>query len=153
MKTTNLFAAVAASLLSASAALAGDAGISITDAYARSSNPKVGAAFMQISNGAGQDDRLIAAQSDIAARVELHTHEEQDGVMRMVHVEEGFAIPANGMAHLKRGGQHVMLMGLAEPLAQGDTVTVTLTFEQAGDVTIDIPVDNERQPAAGAHGS
>jgi copper(I)-binding protein len=68
----------------------------------------------------------------------------------MMHVEEGFAVPAGGMHMLARGGDHVMLMGLNQSLAHGDVVSVTLTFEQAGDVTVDIPVDLERKPDHGA---
>jgi hypothetical protein len=47
---------------------------------------------------------------------------------------------------------HVMFLGLNRPLTQGDEVEVTLTFEQAGEVTVTIPVDNERMPAGMGHG-
>jgi copper(I)-binding protein len=46
-----------------------------------------------------------------------------------------------------------MFMGLSKPLSQGDLIDVTLTFEKAGEVTLQIPVDNDRAPAHGAgHG-
>lgn len=125
--------------------------ITIEDAYARSASPmaKSGAAFMMIKNS-GEADRLIAASSDAAARTELHTHlEGENGVMRMVHVEEGFELPADGMIAMQRGGKHVMLMGLNAPMEQGATVTVTLTFENAGDVVVEVPVDLERQDHGG----
>lgn len=125
--------------------------ITIEDAYARASSPmaKSGAAFMMIHNS-GEADRLIAASSDAAARTELHTHlDDGNGVMRMVHVEEGFELPADGMIAMERGGKHVMLMGLTAPMEQGASVTVTLTFEKAGDMVVEIPVDLERQD----HGS
>lgn len=128
-------------------------GLMIKDAYARSSgkSAKAGAAFMQIMNHSDQDDRLVSVASDVAKRVELHTHKDNgEGVMRMIHVEEGFAIPAGGMHALKRGGDHVMFMGLTRPLEQGDTVSVTLTFEKAGEMVVEIPVDLERK-AADAH--
>lgn len=128
--------------------------IMIHDAYARVSSPaaKSGAAFMEIINHGGTDDRLIGVNSEIAARTELHTHiEAENGVMQMRHVEDGFEIPAGGSHLLARGGDHVMLMGLSEGLSHGDRVTVTLTFEQAGEMTIDIPVDLERQPDHGGH--
>jgi len=64
--------------------------------------------------------------------------------MRMVEVEEGFAVPAGGMHALKRGGDHVMFMGLTRPMEQGDTVNVTLIFEKAGRIEVEIPVDLER---------
>ena len=128
--------------------------IEIHDPYARAAtaNAKTGAAFMVIHNHGGAPDRLISASSDIAARVELHTHEEDaNGVMKMIHVEEGFELPTDGEIAMKRGGAHVMFMGLNGPLEHGDTVSVTLTFETAGDVVIDVPVDLERQDHGG-HG-
>lgn len=122
-------------------------GITISDAYARVSGPsaKSGAAFMIIENAAAADDRLIAATSEVAAKVELHTHtEDAAGVMQMVHVPEGFVIPAQGQHALARGGDHVMLMGLTGPLAQGDSFKLTLTFKNAGAITLDVPVDLTR---------
>jgi copper(I)-binding protein len=126
-------------------ALAGD--ITVTDAYARAASPsaKAGAAFMVIENTGTSEDRLVSAASEVAQRVELHTHKDMgDGVMRMVHVEEGFAIPPGGSHVLQRGGDHVMFMGLTQSLIQGETVEVVLTFENAGDVTLQVPVDLER---------
>lgn len=132
-------------------AFAGDAAISIKDAYARS-GAMSGAAFFTIMNTSDTDDRLIAASSDAAPRVELHTHiEDENGVMKMRRVEDGFAVPAGGMHALARGGDHVMFMGLEQPLPEGETISVTLTFEKAGDVVVEIPVDNDRKPKAG-HG-
>ena len=124
--------------------------ITITDPYARAAGKmaKAGAAFMSIENSGDAADRLISASSDIAKRVELHTHKDMgDGVMKMVEVEEGFEIPAGGAHMLKRGGDHVMFMGLNGAMIHGDTVTVTLTFEKAGDMVIEIPVDLERKDA------
>lgn len=129
--------------------------IRIDDAYARSASPaaKSGAAFMMIHNE-GEADRLIAASTEAAARAELHTHLEENGLMRMVHVEEGFELPENGMIAMQRGGKHVMLMGLTAPMVQGETVAITLTFEKAGDIVIEVPVDLERQDhGAMQHGS
>lgn len=148
-------AAIAALLILPSAAMSGDAKFMIEDAYARASSPaaKAGAAFMQIMNMSGEDDRLIGAQTDASKVTQLHTHKDTgDGVMQMLHVEEGFEIPAGETLMLARGGKHVMLMGLNDPLENGETVSITLTFEKAGDITIDVPVDLDRKPEAGAHG-
>jgi len=146
---TTLFAAAAALSL-AMPAFAGD--IMVKDAYARTSTAmsKSGAAFMMLVNQGTEDDRLVSASSDVAKRVELHTHKEDaNGVMQMLEVEEGFPVPAGGMHALARGGDHVMFMGLNRSLAQGDIVTVTLTFEKAGAMTVEIPVDLERKPMGG----
>lgn len=119
--------------------------IEIHDQYARSSNAMAGAAFMMIYNYGDTDDRLLSVTSDAAARVELHTHtEDENGVMRMGEVEAGFVLPAGGELLMKRGGDHVMFMGLSDPFNQGDIVTITLVFENAGEVVVEIPVDQDR---------
>ncbi|SDD09104.1 copper chaperone PCu(A)C [Ruegeria marina] len=143
--------AAAASLSLATAALAGD--IIIDDAYARSAgaHAKAGAAFMVIHNSGDTDDRLMDVRSDVSARVELHTHKINDqGVAQMMHVPEGFVIPAGGMHALARGGDHVMFMGIKAPFEQGAMVPLTLLFEKAGEIEIEVPVDLERQD--GGHG-
>ncbi|MCG7573472.1 copper chaperone PCu(A)C [Phaeobacter sp. CNT1-3] len=127
-------------------------GIMVKDAYARSATPmaKTGAAFMMIMNHSGSDDRLIDARADVAKRVELHTHKDNgEGVMQMLHVKEGFAIADGEMLSLERGGHHVMFMGLTEPFTQDKMVPVTLVFEKAGEVVVEIPVDLNRK---GGHG-
>ncbi len=153
-RTNPLFAATAAFCLALTGlphtAGAEGAGIMVEDAYARtaSSMSKSGAAFMVLHNHGTEPDRLVSAQSDIAVRVELHTHKDLgDGVMQMIEVEEGFPIPAGGTYVLERGGDHVMFMGLTGPMEQDQEIEVTLRFEQAGDLVVTIPVDNERMPA------
>lgn len=150
LKST-LFAGFAA-LSFATAAFGGD--IMIDDPYARASgmSAKAGAAFFTIHNHGAEADRLVAATSEISKVTELHTHRDMgDGIMKMVHVEEGFEVPAQGSHSLARGGDHVMFMGLNAPMTQGDVVSVTLTFEKAGDIVVEIPVDLERTDAM-AHG-
>ena len=147
MTLIRFFSAGAAALvLSASALFAGD--IMVKDPYVRSSTPSsiTGAAFLTLVNHSDTDDRLIAARTDVAKRAEHHTHKEDaNGVMKMLHVEDGFELPAEGEIAMKRGGKHVMLMGLTNSLNQGDTISVTLEFEKAGDVVVNVPVDLERQ--------
>ncbi len=155
MKLTSFFGA-AALALTAIPAFAQD--IMVHDSYARAASPSAmaGAAFMQIMNHGDTDDRLIDVRSDVAKRTELHTHMEgENGVMQMRQVEGGFAIPAGETHMLARGGDHVMFMGLNQSLNHGDSVTVTLVFENAGEVEVQIPVDLERQPEHGAmsHGA
>ena len=115
--------------------------LTVTDAYARAAAVPGGAsaAYMTIATS-GDADRLVSAASPAAMRVELHTHEvDAQGVARMRQVP---AIPVAGdaPAMLKPGGLHVMLMGLTAPLAEGDSIELTLTFEHAGAVTMTVPV-------------
>jgi copper(I)-binding protein len=147
-----LVAAATAALLSFPA-FAHD-GVRITDAYARSMGGigASGAIFFLMENHAMEDDRLIGAASDVAQKVELHTHKAgADGVMQMMHVPEGFPIAAMESHALERGGDHVMLMGLTRDLKDGDIISLTLTFERSGDQVIEVPVDNARKPGAMAH--
>jgi len=149
LKTT-LYGVLTAATLATSAL----AEIQVQDPYARSSNIMAGAAFMVIQNTGDTDDRLISVTSDAAKRVELHTHiEDADGLMQMIHVEDGFVLPASGEIALKRGSDHIMFMGLNAPFEQDDIITITLTFEQAGEVTVEIPVDQDRVPTAMDHSS
>ena len=145
----------AASLAIATPALA-DGTITIADPYAISAMPtaKTGATFMMITNTGGADDRLVSVSGDIAERIETHTHEAgADGMMKMIHVEDGFVIPAGGSLMLQRGAEHIMMLGLTRPLVQDETFTLTLTFEIAGDVVVEIPVDLNERPGAGmGHG-
>ncbi|MEM1374930.1 MAG: copper chaperone PCu(A)C [Pseudomonadota bacterium] len=129
------------------AMMAGDAPM-IHDAYARAATPnaRAGAAFGVLMNPTDADDTLIAVRSDVAMRVELHTHvDDGNGVMQMREVEGGFAIPAGGEHTLRRGGDHIMFMGLTESFDQGKDIPVTLVFEQAGEVEAVITVDLERE--------
>jgi copper(I)-binding protein len=153
MKT--LIAAALTAGLTALAALAQDhqqpvihGPITITDAFARAAAAPGGAsaAYMTVTIAEGTD-RLVAADSPAAARVELHTHQmDANGVARMRQVP---AIPlaAGAPAVLEPGGLHVMLMGLTAALEEGASIDLTLTFESAGDVTLTVPV---RAVTAGA---
>ncbi len=126
--------------------------LTITAPWARASAgmARAGAAFMTIEN-VGPDDRLVAASADVSARIELHTHiMSADGVMQMREVEGGIEISANGETRLEPGGLHVMFMGLEAPFVEGTRFPLTLTFEQAGEVTVEVEV---LSPTAGAHGS
>lgn len=133
-------------------ALAQEATITVTDAYARAAtkNARAGAAFMELTNTSDTDARLIAAQTDVAKRVELHTHLMEDGVMKMREVEGGFVIPAGETIALARGGDHVMLMGLTQSFEQGDALDITLIFESGLELPLTMMIDNERKADHGA---
>jgi copper(I)-binding protein len=142
-----MLGAVTASLMSLP--VYGEGKIMIQDAYARASgmNAKAGAAFFEIVNHSGQDDRLIAARSEVAKRVEIHTHkEDENGVMKMLEVTEGLPVANGGVHVLKRGADHVMFMGLNQSFEDGEVVSVTLVFENAGEMSVEIPVDLSRKP-------
>ncbi len=143
---------IVAAVFAAAPAFAHDS-VHIENAYARTNGGigASGAVFMEITNHADVADRLISAASDVADKVELHTHKAgADGVMQMMAVPEGFPIDALMSHALARGGDHVMLMGLKQDLKDGDMVHLSLTFEHAGVVEVDVAIDNARKPAGEA---
>jgi len=128
--------------------------IEIGDAFLR---PPVmaggnGAAFFTIVNN-GPADRLISAAAPAARSVELHTHIRDGDVMRMRKVES-IAVPERGRAELKPGGDHVMLFGLdPAATAPGTRVPLTLTFDRAGPILVEVPVAALPTAASGRHGA
>lgn len=125
--------------------------IVIEHAYARSASPaaRSGAVFLVVHNTGPEADRLISAKTDAAQRTGLHTNIIEEGIAKMVTVPEGFEIAAGAVLYLQRGGHHVMLMGLNAPFVQGEELTLILAFEQAGEVTVTVPIDNEQMDMDG----
>jgi copper(I)-binding protein len=109
-----------------------------------------GGGFLVIRNTGAVADRLLSVSSPAAQRMELHTHIRDGDVMRMRPVAD-IPVPANGSVTLQPGGLHLMLIGLTQPLAVGQSVPVTLRFERAGEVTIQLAVQaaGARQPGHG----
>lgn len=130
---------------------AGESPLSIHEPYLRGSSGLSGAGFMLIENAGARDCQLIGVTTPAAGKAELHTHIDEDGMMKMVHVPEGFTVPAGGHFMLERGGPHVMLMDLAGPLEQGDEVPMRLDFGPCGALDLVVVVDNDRRPGDGGH--
>jgi len=107
------------------------AGLAISEPWVRAAATGNSAAYMLIRNGGTAADRLVKAESDVAAAVELHETKMEGGMMKMAPVE-GIAIPATGQVELKPGGLHIMLIGLKRELKAGESVKLTLHFEKAG---------------------
>lgn len=118
------------------------ASIAVQHAWARktAAGQSVGGGFMVITNRASAADRLLTGSSPVAAEVQLHTMSMDAGVMRMRQVEGGIAVPASGTLELKPGSYHIMFVGLKRQLRQGERFPVTLRFERAGNVTVQVSV-------------
>ncbi|MCW5752857.1 MAG: copper chaperone PCu(A)C [Alphaproteobacteria bacterium] len=108
-----------------------------------------GAGYLVIHNEGPAADRLVRAESGAARAVELHTHIRDGEIVRMRPVE-AIELPPGAAVRLAPGGQHLMFLGLARPFAAGEKVAVTLVFERAGRLEIELAVTALR-PAAG-HG-
>jgi periplasmic copper chaperone A len=142
-----LAAALAGALLLLLASCSGGGRIVVTDAMARPAPLEGGAggAFMTIRNETGQADRLSSAASPAAQSVELHETVDDNGVMRMVPQPDGWEVAPGERLALKPGGKHIMLLGLIRPLKAGDIIEVTLNFDKAGPVMIQVPVKEMTQ--------
>ncbi|THF67333.1 copper chaperone PCu(A)C [Pseudothauera nasutitermitis] len=119
----------------------GTATITADAPYVRQPPPSARAAgaFMTLRNTGQTALRLVAASTPAAGTAELHTHHEEDGMMKMRRVE-AIDIPAGGEAVLRPGGLHVMLIDLHAPLAEGDSVPLTLHFDGGASLRVDAPV-------------
>lgn len=96
------------------------------------------AAYFTVVNPTGEDDRLVKVESTVAKSTELHETVEEGGVFKMMPRPEGFAVPAGGQVELKPGGKHVMLLELTRELKPGETFPLTLTFEKAGPMEVQV---------------
>lgn len=121
--------------------------LEITGAFTRATLPNapVAGGYLTISNTGTADDRLVSASTPAAGMSQIHEMKMEGDVMKMNELPEGLVIPAGGSVSLAPGGYHLMFMDLAGPLVEGGSITVTLTFEKAGTVDVEIPVGS---PAA-----
>jgi copper(I)-binding protein len=97
--------------------------------------------FLTITNKGTTPDRLVAVRSAAAAKVQVHEMKMDGNIMRMRALEHGLDIPAGGTVKLAPGGFHLMMMGLKRPLKKGTEVPVTLVFEKAGSIDIELDVE------------
>ncbi len=110
--------------------------------YARATAPgqPAGGGYLSIENAGKSADKLVSAQADVSARVELHEMKMDGDVMRMRELS-AVEVPAGKLVELKPGGLHIMFIGLKAPLKQGDKFPVKLKFEKAGEVTVTVNVE------------
>lgn len=142
--TTRLLAVLLSLLFLSSPALAHEEKsehLTISHPWSRAtaSSQKVGAVFMTIATNGDRTDRLIGGESPDAETVQIHGHSMDGDVMRMRPVD-GVPIPATGEAVLEPGGFHVMLIGLKAPLFEETVIPLTLIFEKAGKVEIEVVI-------------
>ena len=135
-----------AALLIASAipafAQATNTSIAVEGPYARATpaGAQTGAVYMTLDNKTNTADRLTGASSGVAAKVQIHEMSMSNGVMHMRELAGGLPLAAGASIVLKPGGYHVMLIGLKKPLAAGESIPLTLTFEKAGTISVTVPV-------------
>ncbi|MBC8051333.1 MAG: copper chaperone PCu(A)C [Chitinophagales bacterium] len=128
-------------------------GIVIAKPWARPSigEVKVGAAYLSITNNGAADDRLLGAKTAVSDAVEVHAHIMNSDVMQMRKVE-GVAAPSGATVKFEPGGLHVMLVGLKQKLTEGASFPLTLVFEKAGEIAVDVKIEKgQQQTGSGGH--
>jgi copper(I)-binding protein len=131
---------IAAAVAVVVTAHAGD--VMVSGAFARASATpaaKAGAVYFTIRNEGAAADKLMSVATDAAAMAMLHENVEENGVVSMRHLE-ALPIAPKETVTLSPQKLHVMLTGLKAPLKKGEHISLTLTFEKAGAVKVDVPV-------------
>ena len=131
-------------------------GIQTSEAYAYPTVGKMnmGGVFVSLTNTDEQADKLVGASvnKSIADKVEIHTHINENGVMKMRELKGGLDLPAGQTQELKLGSYHVMLFGLKKPLSVGDTFPMTLKYARNKAQTVTVTVrEMQHKPAAHEH--
>jgi copper(I)-binding protein len=141
-----------AAMLMATSAVAGEqvGSIKVSDPviYKAFENARAAGAYMMISNMGAEDDLLVDVKIE-GRMAMIHESREEDGVMRMLHVE-AISIPSEGMVEFAPGGFHVMIMGLQPgEFPTGDMVDATLVFDRAGEVPVTFVVTEQGMDHSG----
>ncbi|MDI5833827.1 copper chaperone PCu(A)C [Shewanella xiamenensis] len=105
------------------------------------------AAYFTLENHNDKAVRLIGVTTEVANEAQLHTIIEEQGMVKMRHVE-GFDIPSHGKLTLMPSGEHVMLIGLKAPLVLDQQVKLQLEFNDGEKMTITLPVAKQAENAA-----
>jgi hypothetical protein len=115
--------------------------VEVSDAYVRGLPPgqQVTAAFLHLLNRGSQAVALESVVSNVASRVEIHTHIERDGMMRMQKLDR-ITLPVGELFSFRPGGYHLMLFGLKQTLHAEDKVELTLRFSSGQQLSLSVPV-------------
>jgi copper(I)-binding protein len=118
--------------------------IEVRQAWSRATPPgaQIGVGYLEIRNAGAQPDRLVAASTPVAKRVEMHITQREGDVMRMRQVKD-FEIPPRGSITLRPGGSHLMLVDLERPLKKGERLPMKLRFERAGEIDVELEVQEQ----------
>jgi len=102
-----------------------------------------GAAYFVIQNDIASEDALISASTDVASATEAHMSMMNDQGVASMQMQDAVQIPASDSVTFKAGGLHIMLVDLKQDLKVGDTFTLTLQFEKAGETTVQVEVKEQ----------
>ena len=110
-------------------------------ARATATTAPTGGGYLTITNTGTTPDRLVSIKSPVANMVQIHEMKMEGNVMRMRELDGPLEIKPGATMTLAPGGFHLMMMGLKAPLKQGEKVPLTLVFEKAGEIDVELDVE------------
>jgi copper(I)-binding protein len=125
---------------------AGGAAVQVSGAICRPTPNGRQATGCYLTLTASRNDTLTAVESPVGALAQIHSSNLENNMMIMYEMEAGLPLPAGQAVSLAPGGNHIMLLGVKEPLVAGDTVPLTLTFAGAPAMEIEVPVGQPTLP-------
>ncbi len=126
---------------SASTPVASQAGIEVFDPFAHTAGAgESTAAYMKIKNSGTEADVLLNATCDEAMMVQVMESMMMAGDVMSMGDVAGIELPPGKSVELRSGSYHIMLMDLKQELKDGSTISITLEFEKAGKLTLQVPV-------------
>lgn len=110
--------------------------------FSRATLPRAanGGVYFSITNNGVSDDRLLGASTPVAREIQIHSSTVENDIMRMREVPDGVVVPAGGTVAFEPSGLHLMLLDLNHPLVEGETIPMTLEFEQSEPIEVEVPI-------------
>lgn len=115
----------------------------INNVWAKPNFGPNGAVYLTLANNAETKRHLTGATSPLAPRIEIHKHIHEDGLMKMRHVSEGIDINPKQTVTFEPGGLHLMLFKMTKKLKEGDSLPLTLQFEDGEEIEISVEISNK----------
>ncbi|WP_065187680.1 copper chaperone PCu(A)C [Shewanella woodyi] len=127
------------------------ASVMLVDGHIRAMPPSVpnSAAYFTLMNH-GPSIKLVGVETTFTDEAQLHTVLDEDGMVKMRQVSS-FEIPKHGTLALNESGEHVMLMGLKQPLVSGETLELVLTFDDGSKLPINLVVSKQGMAKVHSH--
>jgi len=120
--------------------------VAAQDGYVRETIPgtSISSAYMTLNNSTNKNRRLISASSSVSKRIEIHEHIMKDGMMRM-RQRDSVEILANDSTVFQPSGYHLMIFDLKQPLKAGETIIITLHFDDESSLDVNYQVKGLKQ--------
>jgi periplasmic copper chaperone A len=100
------------------------------------------AAYLNITNNSDNPITISGVTADFADMIQIHQTVVENDMAQMQHTDNGLRIGAGETMRLEPGGYHIMLMNVQQALNEGETVTLSITFDTGETITVETPIRN-----------